>query len=83
MSAIEKMWLEEYLKIFKYRSKERPSDRFNRHIYSVSNCYYIVLGIVNFSENISSFEFLKDSSTKLMSIVSANRLSFDDITFQV
>ena len=41
----------------------------------------IILGILNFSQNIFSVEFLKDSSTKLMCIVLANPLNVDNKTF--
>ena len=41
----------------------------------------IILGILNFSQNIFSVEFLKDSSAKLMCIVLANPLNVDNKTF--
>ena len=64
--------------IFKYSSKKRPSDGSVQQIYSVSNFYKLFLGTVNISQNIFSVEFLKDSSTKLMCIVLANPLNFDN-----
>ena len=55
----------------------RPTDLFSIQL------VLIFLGIVNFSQNIFSIEFLKDSSTKVMCIVLANPLNFDNITPQV